>query len=104
MIWLLLIIPAFWLYAEFKLGRTARLVSGIISIAVVAVLIDSAFQYRRSYEKIWHRRSMHLAAELLSKGETNKLQRAFEAYNTTVRTGSTEQASSDMLVILASPK
>lgn len=96
------LIPIFWLYAEFKLGRAARVSFGFLSI-VVAVFLTCLFsQFTSEYERAWNRSSIKLAEELLAKGETNHVQRAFNAYNTIIATGSTFRASEKMWHVLKS--
>jgi hypothetical protein len=92
-----LIVPIVWLYAEFKLGRTTRICLGLLSLVAVGLVTYSVCSVFRVYESAWHRTSIRDAAELLRKGDTNRVQRAFDTYNSMVVTGSTFRASEKMM-------
>ena len=89
-----------WVYAEFKLGRNARLVFGVLSIGGAVLLTYSIAQLSPVYESAWHRSSIKAAAELLAHGETNRVQEAFATYNSMVATASTFRASEEMWHVL----
>jgi len=92
-----LVVPIVWLYAEFKLGRPARICLGVLSLVTVGLVTYSACSMFRHYESAWHRASIRDAADLLRKGETRPVQEALDQYNSMVATGSTFRASEKMM-------
>jgi hypothetical protein len=97
---LILVIPVIWLYAEFKLGRRARIILGLISILCTGFLIYAFCQVKPFYESAWHRNSIRDAERLLMQGQTNMVISAFETYNSISATDSTFRASEQMMHIL----
>ena len=95
-LFVLILIPLTWLYAEFKFGRSARLSLGLLSIVVTAFVTYSFGLLSQDNERAWHRNSIKAASDFLAKGDTYRVQRAFDAYNTTVATSSTFRASEAM--------
>ena len=91
----------FWLYAEFKLGRGARIILGLISIVCDGFLVYAVCQIRPFYESAWHRNSIRDATALLKQGQTNAVISAFETYTSVAATGSTFRASEQMMHTLS---
>jgi hypothetical protein len=100
MVAIFVVIPFLWLYAELKLGRIARICLGLLSVVSVAILTYSFGQLGPAYESEWHRNSIKVAADLLAKGETNRVQAALDSYNSVVPTSSTFRASEAMWHVL----
>jgi hypothetical protein len=92
-----LLVPIVWLYAEFRLGRTARICLGVLSLCTVGLVTYSVCGVYRHYENAWHRNSIRDAAALLRKGDTRRVQEAMDQYNSMVVTGSTFRASEKMM-------
>ena len=90
---LVLIIPIIWLYAEFKLGRQARIAFGFASIFCSCFLIDAFCRVKPFYESSWHRNSIRDAEVLLKQGQTNVVISAFETCSRIAATDSTFRAS-----------
>ena len=99
---LVLIILAFWLYAEFKLGCRARIISGVIVMVCGGLLVYAFCQVRPFYESAWHRNSIRDAESLLKQGQTNIVITAFETYSSIAATDSTFRASERMMHVLES--
>ena len=97
---LILAIPIIWLYAEFKLGRRARIILGLISMLSSGFLIYAFCQVKPFYESHWHRNSIRDAERLLVQGQTNVVISAFETYSSISATDSTFRASEQMMHIL----
>jgi len=91
----------FWLYAEFKLGRGARIVLGLISILCGGFLAYAICQIRPFYENAWHRDSIRDATTLLKQGQTNVVISAFEIYSSVAATDSTFRASQQLMHTLS---
>jgi hypothetical protein len=89
-----------WLYAEFRLGRRARIIFGLISIFCTGFLIYAFCQVKPFYESAWHRNSIRDAERLLKQGQTNIVISAFETYSSISATDSTFRASEQMMHIL----
>jgi hypothetical protein len=94
---ILLVIPIAWIYAEFKSSRGVRVGLGLLSLVVAGFVVYSISGVLQFYESGWHRTSIRDAAELLRKGDTNAVLRAFDTYNSIVATGSTFRASEKMM-------
>jgi hypothetical protein len=94
---LILAVPIIWLYAEFKLGRLARITLGIISMVCSGFLIYGFCQVKPFYESAWHRNSIRDAESLLKQGQTSSVITAFDAYNSIAATGSTFRASEHLM-------
>lgn len=101
---LVLIIPLIWLYAEFKLGRWARIVFGFTSIFCSCFLVYAFSQIKPFYESGWHRNSIRDAEVLLKQGQTNVVISAFETYSSIAATDSTFRASERLMHILSAAK
>ena len=99
---LIIVAWAFWFYAEFKLGRQARVVSGVIAMLCGALLVYAFCQVRPFYESAWHRNSIRDAESLLKQGQTNIVITAFETYSSIAATDSTFRASERMMHVLES--
>jgi hypothetical protein len=89
-----------WVYAEFKLGRRARIILGLTSMLCSGFLIYAFCQIRPFYENHWHRNSIRDAESLLKQGQTNIVISAFETYSSIAATDSTFLASEQMMHIL----
>ena len=99
---LILAVWALWIFAEFKLGRRARISFGLIAILSSGFLVYAFCQVRPFYERAWHRNSIRDAESLLKQGQTNLVITAFETYSSIAATGSTFQASERMMHVLKS--
>ena len=97
---LLLAFPVLWLYAEFKLGRVARMCLGIASIISITFVVSEFHNLGTTYETVLHRSSLKLAGELMASGQTVRVQQAIDAYNGLASTGSTYSAASEMWDVL----
>ncbi|HKI69932.1 MAG TPA: hypothetical protein VKA67_10110 [Verrucomicrobiae bacterium] len=86
----------FWLFAEFKLGRGARIILGLVSIVCGGFLVYAVCQIRPFYESAWHRNSIRDATALLKEGQTNVVISVFETYSSIATTGSTFRASEQL--------
>ena len=96
---LILVVWVLWLYAEFKLGRRARVIFGLIAILYSGFLVYAFCQIRPFYESAWHRNSIRDATVLLKQGQTNVVISAFETYSSIATTDSTFRASEQMMHI-----
>ena len=91
----------FWLYAEFKLGRRARIGLGFVSILCVGFIVYAFCQLRPFYESAWHRNSIRDATALLKQDQTNDVISAFEIYSSVAATDSTFRASEQLMHTLS---
>ena len=96
----LLVLPALWLYAEFKLGRTARISLGIASIVSVTLVIYQFGRIIPTHESVFHSSSLKLAGQLMATGETTRVRQAIDAYNCEATTNSTYSAAMEMWYVL----
>jgi len=94
---LVLAVAIFWLYAEFKLGRRARVILGLVAMLCAGFLVYAFCQVKPFYESAWHRNSIRDAESLLKQGQTNIVIRAFENYSSIAATDSTFRASERMM-------
>lgn len=92
----IIIVLAFWLFAEVKLGQRARITSGLIAIVFTGFLVNAFCRVKPFYESEWHRNSIRDATILLRQGQTNTVVRAFETYTSIAATDSTFRASERM--------
>jgi hypothetical protein len=99
---LILGVVIIWLYAEFKLGRRARIMLGLAAIFSSGLLVYAVCQIKPFYESAWHRNSIRDAESLLKQGQTNVVISAFETYSSIAATDSTFRASERMMHILES--
>jgi len=99
---LILAVWVFWFYAEFKLGRQARVISGLVVMICGGLLVYAFCQVRPFYESAWHRNSIRDAESLLKQGQTNIVITAFETYSSITATESTFRASERMMHVLES--
>jgi hypothetical protein len=97
---ILLAVPALWLYAEFKLGRAARICFGIASVASIAFVASELQSIVPIQESVLHGSSLKLAGELMASGQAVRVQQAIDAYNGQASTGSTYSAASEMWDVL----
>ena len=99
-VFFLLVFPVFWLYAEFKRGRAARISLGIASIISIAFVIYQLGGTIPAHESTMHSSSLRLAGQLMATGETTRVQQAIEAYNGEASTSSTYGAAMEMWYVL----
>src|SRR5271154_1295092 len=99
---LVLLVWAFWLYAEFKLGRQARGISGLVAMLCGGLLVYAFCHVRPFYESAWHRNSIRDGESLLKQGQTNIVITAFETYSSIAAPDSTFRASERMMHVLES--
>jgi hypothetical protein len=99
---LILVVLVLWFYAEFKLGRRARIILGLIVMLCSGFLVYAFCQVRPFYESSWHRNSIRDAESLLKQGQTNLVISAFETYTSIAATDSTFRASERMMHVLES--
>lgn len=85
-----------WLYAEAKLGRNYRLVSGLACMALTGFACHTYAMIIPRYERTFHRSSIRLMGELLAKGEPQRVQQAMQVYNSAVTNGTTYSAAMGM--------
>ena len=97
---LFLAIPIVWLYAEFKLGRKARITFGCLSMVCIVFLTNAFWGLTVPYERAWHRNSIRDADFLLKQEQTNIVITAFDTYGSIAATNSTFRASEQMMHIL----
>jgi hypothetical protein len=90
-------VAVLWLYAEFKLGRRARVILGLLAMLCTGILVFALCQVRPFYESAWHRGSIRDAERLLKQGQTNLVITAFETYGRIAATNSTFRASEGMM-------
>ena len=98
-----LVVFSAWIYAERKQRFGSRLGLGLASMVAIAFTSYWMGQVIPNYESSFHRRSLQRIGELLAKGETQRVQRAVQVYNTiaTNRT-MTYRASMELLHALNS--
>ena len=94
---LVLAVPLVWLYAEFKLGRPARITLGLVSILCSGLLVYAFCQVKPFYESAWHRNSIRDAGRLLKQGQTNIVIAAFDDYSSIAATSTTFKASEHLM-------
>jgi hypothetical protein len=89
-----------WIYAERRLGLTARVAAGIAFLVLTGLICYFLAGIIPRYESTFHRSSLRLAGELTAKGETQRVLQAVQAYNRVASTGTTYCASMEMWYIL----
>ena len=96
---LLVFLVAFghWLYAERRQAVSARVIAGIGCMVLIGFTCYWLGQIIPRYDSSFHRRSMLLTGEMLSKGETQRVRQAVQTYNNIATNGSTYHASMEML-------
>lgn len=92
----------FWLYAEKKLGVNARVAAGLACMVLVGYSVYVLATIIPKYERSFTRSSMRLAGELMSKGETQRVEEAVAAYNGAA-SNNTYRASMQMWNVLNVP-
>ena len=97
---LFLLALAFWIYAERRLGVGARIGGGVLCIVLIACSAYFTASVMPSYERTVHRSSIRLTGELLSKGETQRVEQAISTYNSIAATGTTYRAGMEMWDVL----
>ena len=97
---ILLPLLAFWIYAERRWGLVARISIGLALIIACAVIAHEFAMFIPRYERTFHRSSLRLANELTTKGETQRVQQAFQIYTSIAATGTTYGASMEMWHVL----
>ena len=96
---LILLALAFWIYAERRLRVGARIGGGMLCIVLVAFGAYFSAVHLPS-ERLAHRSSLRLTAELLSKGETQRVEQALGVYNSIAATSTTYRAAMEMWDVL----
>jgi hypothetical protein len=89
-----------WIHAERRLGFVARLATGVACIVLTGFACSFFSMFIPRCERTFHRSSLRLAAELNTKGDTQRVQQAIKAYNSIAATGTTYAASMEMWEIL----
>lgn len=90
-----------WLIAEDASSRrVVRMGLGCLAMAAVAVLAYSFARFAPVIESEGIRSSLRLAEQLMSRGDTQRVQQAIHAYNRTASSASTYQASSELWHVL----
>jgi hypothetical protein len=89
----------FWLYAEKKLGVNARVGAALACMVLVGYSVYVLATIIPRYERSFTRNSMRLVGELISKGETQRVQQAVAAYNKAA-SNNTYRASMEMWHVL----
>ena len=79
---------------------------GLVTIAIIvtALVTTEITAIIPRYESTFHESSLRLAADLLSKGETNRVLQALTTYNGIAATGSTYRAAMQMWIVLNNPE
>ncbi|MCX6864645.1 MAG: hypothetical protein NTV46_00240, partial [Verrucomicrobia bacterium] len=95
-----ILVVAFWIYAELKLRTLVRVVSGITAIIAVSWLITAMSLRWPRIESVTHNSSLKLAEELMTNGDTQRVQQALHAYNKVAASNSTCSASLEMWEVL----
>jgi hypothetical protein len=91
---------AFWAYAEKKLGIAARISAGLACMVFIGFSFYFVAGIIPSYERTFVRSSLRRSGELLSTGETQRVEQAITAYNGLAVTNS-YRASMEMWEILS---
>jgi hypothetical protein len=89
-----------WLYAEAKLGRNYRVVSGLACMALTGFACHTFAMIIPRYEQTFHRGSIRLMGELLDNGQARRVQQAIQNYNAISSTGTSYSASMKMWGVL----
>ena len=97
---LFLVMLAFWIYAERRLGVAARVTSGIACMVFIACSSYFIASIMPSYERTFHKSSIRLSGELIAKGETQRVQQAIGTYTNISATGTTYRAAMQMWDVL----
>ena len=85
-----------WIHAELRLGRWARITSGVVCLLVAIYLTFSLSRVGPRYERDFHRFALKRAEQCLANGETQRVEEALYRYNTIAATGDTYRAAIDM--------
>ena len=92
---------AVWIIAEVESSRRAvRVGLGFLTMAAVAVSAHSLARFTSAIESGSTRSSLRLAEELLSAGDTQRVQQAIHGYNEVAASGSTYRASFELWHVL----
>ena len=83
-----LLVFAFWIYAEKKLGVAPRMFAGLACMVFIGFSFYYVASVIPSYELHFVRSSLRRSGELLSAGETQLVERAIAAYNVMAVTNS----------------
>ena len=90
-----------WLIAEMESSRrVVRVGLGCLTMAAVAVSAYSLARFTPAIESGSTRNSLRLAEQLLSAGDTQRVQQAVHAYNEVATSGSTYRASFELWHVL----
>ena len=95
-----LVMLAFWIYAERRLGVAVRVASGIACMVFIACSFYFIASIMPSYERTFHKSSIRLSGELIAKGETQRVQQAISTYTNIAATGTTYRAAMQMWDVL----
>ena len=79
---------AFWIYAEKKLGVVPRIIAGLACMVFIGFSFYFVASIIPSYERHFVRSSLRRSGELLSAGETQRVEQAIAAYNVMAATNS----------------
>ena len=90
----------YWLFAELKLGRTARIASGILCMVLVGFGTNVITLIIPKYESDFHKANMELVATLLTNGETQRVWQGIQAYTNAAATHATYGAALEMWDVL----
>ena len=85
-----------WIYAERRLSLVARISSGAICTLLLGLNGYFVASVGPNYESKFHKWSIQLSGELITKGEIQRVQRAFSIYTNSVATDTTYHASKQM--------
>ena len=90
----------FWIYAEFRLNRIARISAGVTCLGLIALATVFLASIIPHYESGFHRQSLRLCEQALTNGNPQLAIQALHTYNGIAATGSTYKAAMTMSDIL----
>ena len=90
-----------WIYAERRLSLVARISSGAICFLLLVWNCSFVVIMGPYYDSKFHKWSIQLSGELITKGEIQRVQRAFSTYTNIAATGTTYRAAMQMWEILS---
>ena len=85
-----------WIYAERRLSLVARISSGAICFLLLVWNCSFVVIMGPYYDSKFHKWSIQLSGELITKGEIQRVQRAFSIYTNSVAPDTTYHASKQM--------
>jgi hypothetical protein len=95
---------AFWIYAEKKFGVAARICAGLACMIFIGFSFYYVASISPSYERTFVRSSLRRSGELLSTGETQRVEQAIATYNGLAATNSYRAAMEMWHVLSQNPK